>query len=287
MPFLFINWSPDPEMFNIGGFAVRWYGLLFASAFFFGYLIIQKFFKKQEIPVKVLDRLTIFMLIGTVAGARLGHCFFYEPHYYLSNPLQILNLRQGGLASHGAAIGILISLWFFARKEKKPYSWIVDQIVIVVALSGFLIRTGNLLNSEIVGSPTLMPWGFIFKDVPFTGNLNLLPSQFSSIYEEFKNVPRHPAQIYEALFYLFVFVLLFFLFWKKNADKKPFFLTGLFLILVFGFRFFVEFFKEIQVHFEQNQALDMGQWLSIPAVITGIIMTIYSLKKESIMSDLK
>lgn len=281
MQSLFISWNPNPEMFNIGGFAVRWYGLLFASGFFFGYIIIQRFFKRQEIPLKVLDRLTIFMLIGTVVGARLGHCFFYEPDYYLSNPWQIFNLRQGGLASHGAAIGILLSLWFFARKEKRPYYWIVDQIVIVVALSGFFIRSGNLLNSEIVGSPTLMPWGFIFKEVPFVGNLSELPSQFVAIYREFNNVPRHPAQIYEALFYLFVFVLLFFLYWKKDAGKKPFLLTGLFLVLVFGFRFFVEFFKEIQVDFEQNQTLYMGQWLSIPAVVAGIVLIFYAFKKGS------
>lgn len=279
MPSLFITWNPDPEMFNVGGFAVRWYGLLFASGFFFGYLIIQKFFKRQNIPLKVLDRLTVYMLIGTVVGARLGHCFFYEPGYYLSNPWEILNLRQGGLASHGAAIGILLSLWFFARREKRSYSWIVDQIVIVVALSGFFIRTGNLLNSEIVGSPTLMPWGFIFKEVPFTGNLGNLSSQFLSVYNEYKNVPRHPAQIYEALFYLGVFVLLFWLFWKKNAGNMSFYLTGLFLVLVFGFRFFVEFFKDVQVEFEQNQILDMGQWLSIPAVIAGILLIFYSFKK--------
>ena len=139
MQTLYITWNPNPEMFNIGGFAVRWYGLLFACGFIFGYYIIQKFFKKQNIPLKVLDRLTIYMLIGTVVGARLGHCLFYEPGYYFSNPWQILNLRQGGLASHGAAIGILTSLCIFSRKEKQPYSWIVDQIVIVVALSGFFI----------------------------------------------------------------------------------------------------------------------------------------------------
>ncbi len=280
MQALYITWNPNPEMFNIGGFAVRWYGLLFASGFFFGYLIIQKFFKRQEIPLKVLDRLTIFMLIGTVVGARLGHCLFYEPGYYFSKPWEILNLRQGGLASHGAAIGILLSLWFFVRKEKRSYAWIVDQIVIVVALSGFFIRTGNLLNSEIVGSPTLMPWGFIFKEVPFTGNLSNLSTQFLSVYNEYKNIPRHPSQIYEALFYLGVFVLLFWLYWKKNAGNKPFYLTGLFLVLVFGFRFFVEFFKDVQVEFEQNQLLDMGQWLSIPAVIAGAILIFYAMKKS-------
>ena len=176
MQTLFITWDINPEMLNIGGFAVRWYGLLFACGFFFGYLLIQKFFKRQNIPQKTLDRLTIYMLIGTVVGARIGHCLFYEPGYYLEHPWQILNLRQGGLASHGAAIGILLSLWIFSKREKHSYAWIVDQIVIVVALAGFFIRSGNLMNSEIIGSPTLMPWGFIFKEVD--------------------DIPRHPAQIY-------------------------------------------------------------------------------------------
>lgn len=278
---LYITWNPSPEMINIAGFPIRWYGLLFAAGFFFGYLIMQKFFKRQNIPLKVLDRLTIYMLIGTVIGARLGHCLFYEPGYYLSNPWQILNLRQGGLASHGAAIGILASLWVFSWKEKRPYFWIVDQIVIVVALSGFFIRTGNLLNSEIIGSPTTVPWGFIFEQAPITlSNLGDVPSNMLPLLKQYGNVPRHPTQIYEALFYLFVFVSLFWLYWKKNAENKPFFLTGLFMVLVFGFRFFVEFYKDVQVDFEHNLTLNMGQWLSIPIVIIGILLILYSVRTK-------
>ena len=278
---LYITWNPDPEMFNVGGFAVRWYGLLFAAGFFFGYLIIQKFFKRQNIPLKVLDRLTIYMLIGTVIGARLGHCLFYEPGYYIENPWQIFNLRQGGLASHGATIGILLSLWIFSRREKRTYSWIVDQIVIVVALSGFFIRTGNLINSEIIGSPTALPWGFLFEQAPVTlSNLGEIPSHLLPLLKQYGNVPRHPAQIYEALVCLLVFVLLFWLYWKKNAESKPFFLTGLFMVLIFGFRFFIEFYKDVQVDFERTLSLDMGQWLSIPVVITGLCLIIYSVKKK-------
>lgn len=278
---LYINWNPDPEMLNIWGLSVRWYGLLFASGFFFGYLIINSFFKKQGLPPKLIDSLTIYMLIGTVAGARLGHCLFYEPEYYLSNPWQILNLRQGGLASHGAAIGILLSLWFFARKNKRPYYWIVDQIVIVVALSGLLIRTGNLINSEIVGSPTLMPWGFIFTGVSVTAEeFKSLQPEFLALFSKYNNIPRHPAQIYEALACLFVFVLLFWLYKKKNASEKPFFLTGLFMILIFGFRFIIEFFKDVQVDFERNMSVVMGQWLSIPLVLAGLYLLYYSLRKK-------
>ena len=241
MTSLFITWNPSPEMFNIGGFAVRWYGLLFAAGFFFGYLIMQKIFKKEEIPAKVLDRLTIYMLLGTVVGARLGHCLFYEPGYYFAHPWEILNIRQGGLASHGAAIGILASLGVFSYFQKRSYAWIVDRIVIVVALSGFFIRSGNLLNSEIVGSPTNVPWAFIFTQVDL--------------------IPRHPTQVYELFAYLMIFFLLWWLFFKKNAGEKPFFLTGLFMVLVFGFRFFVEFIKDIQVDFEKSMTLNLGSWV--------------------------
>lgn len=259
MTSLYINWNPSPEMFNIGGFAVRWYGLLFAAGFFFGYIIMQRIFKKENIPAKVLDRLTIYMLLGTVIGARLGHCLFYEPEYYFANPWEILNIRQGGLASHGAAIGILAALGLFSYFQKKSYAWIVDRIVIVVALSGFFIRSGNLLNSEIIGSPTTVSWAFIFPQVDL--------------------IPRHPTQVYELLAYLLIFILLLWLFFKKNAGAKPFLLTGLFMVLVFGFRFFVEFYKDVQVDFEKSMTLNMGQWLSIPVIIVGITLIALSLKK--------
>lgn len=277
---LYIIWDPNPEMLNIAGFAVRWYGLLFASAFFFGYLLFQKIFKLEGIPTKVLDHLTIYMMIGVVVGARLGHCLFYEPEYYFAHPFDILNLRQGGLASHGAAIGILLSLWFFARKEKVKYSWIVDRIVIVVALSGFFIRTGNLLNSEIIGSPTTVPWAFIFKQIPVSQEVYAtLTKDLQLYYNKFGNIPRHPAQIYESIAYLSIFILLIWLYFKKNAGNKPFFLTGLFMVLVFGFRFIVEFYKDAQVDFEKTLPLNMGQWLSIPIIIIGIVLIFLSLKK--------
>lgn len=247
---LYIHWNPNPEIFNIFGFGIRWYGLLFASGFLFGYIIMQKIFLREQISMKVLDRLSIYMLVGTVVGARLGHCFLYEPVYFLSHPWEILNIRQGGLASHGAAIGILLALWMFSRKEKKPFSWIVDRIVIVVALSGFFIRTGNLMNSEIYGNVTNVPWAFIFDKVD--------------------NQPRHPSQIYEALTYLILFIFLAWLYFKRNAAQKPFLMFGYFLVICFGFRFFVEFIKDVQVDFERTMFLDMGQWLSIPFIIAGI-----------------
>lgn len=247
----YIHWNLDPEIFNLWGFGPRWYGLLFAASFVAGYYIMQKFFKKEGVKQEVLDSLTIYMFLGTLLGARLGHCLFYEPAYYLANPLKILMVWQGGLASHGAAIGILISLYYFSKKYKKPYFWIVDKIVIVVALAGFFIRMGNLMNSEIYGHVTTLPWGFIFE-------------------QRGETEAKHPTQIYEALSYLAIFFFLYFFHDKKGEKTSPGIIFSLFLILVFGARFFIEFVKENQVNFEYGMTLNMGQWLSIPLVLTGL-----------------
>jgi len=255
-----IPWNVNPEIFSVGKFAIRWYGLLFASSFFFGYLIMAGFFKKEKISEEVLDRLTLYMALGTIIGARLGHCLFYEPSYYLSNPVEILMVWHGGLASHGAGIGILIALYLFAKKSKKSYLWTLDRIVIVVALSGFFIRTGNLMNSEIYGVETNLPWGFVFL-------------------RNGETVPKHPTQIYEALAYLFVFILLFFIYKKNRGVFKSGLLFSLFMIFVFVFRFFIEFIKNDQVVFESGMMLNMGQWLSIPFILFGIILLFLVLKK--------
>ena len=168
----------------------------------------------------------------------------------------------------------------FARKEKLAYSWIVDRIVIVVALSGLFIRTGNLMNSEIIGSPTTVSWAFIFKQVPVTQEIYAnLSENLQQYYNLHGNIPRHPAQVYEALAYLSVCALLIWLYFKKSAGSKPFFMTGLFMVLVFGFRFIVEFFKDVQVDFEKTLPLNMGQWLSIPIILLGIVLIFSSLKK--------
>ncbi|KPK87829.1 MAG: prolipoprotein diacylglyceryl transferase [Bacteroides sp. SM23_62_1] len=257
-----INWNVNPEIFRIGNFAVRWYGLLFASGFLFGYLIFYKFFKKEGLTVEILDKLTIYMALGTVIGARLGHCLFYEPNYYLSNPIEILKIWKGGLASHGAAIGILIALYLFVRKHKKPFIWILDRIVVVVALGGALIRIGNLMNSEIYGVQTSLPWGFVF-------------------IRNHEIVPKHPTQIYEALTYFLVFGILFWIYLKTKAQFRDGTLFGWFLILVFGIRFFIEFIKEDQVPFEGGMTLNMGQWLSIPFVLLGItVLYLYYRKSK-------
>jgi prolipoprotein diacylglyceryl transferase len=261
MHFLIIPWDVNPEIFRIGSVAVRWYGLLFASSFLLGYMIMNKIFKNENLGEAVLDRLTIYMAIGTIVGARLGHCLFYEPGYYLKHPLEILAIWHGGLASHGAAIGILIAMWLFVRKEKKDFVWIMDRIAIVVALAGFLIRMGNLMNSEIYGVETTVPWGFVFL-------------------RNNETAPKHPTQIYEGLTYLFIFILLFRIYWAKKGHHLQGLLISLFLILVFSARFLIEFVKEDQVAFEAHMKLNMGQWLSIPFIILGIVGLIWSIRAK-------
>lgn len=248
-----INWNVNPEIFRIGNFALRWYGLLFASGFFFGYLILAKLFKKEGVSIEILDKLTIYTAVGTIIGARLGHCLFYEPSYYLSHPVEIIKIWRGGLASHGAAVGILVAIYFFSKNTKKTYLWTFDRLVIVVALAGFFIRTGNLMNSEIYGVETSLSWGFVFLR---TG----------------ETLPKHPTQIYEALCYLIIFLILSFIYIRKNGSVKDGALFGLFLILVFTSRFFIEFIKEDQVGFESGMNLNMGQWLSMPFVLTGFFL---------------
>jgi phosphatidylglycerol:prolipoprotein diacylglycerol transferase len=258
----FINWNIDPEIVGFWGLSIRYYGVLFAASFFFGYIIMQKIFNKEGLKIEILDKLTVYMAIGTVVGARLGHCLFYEPAYYLSNPIKILMIWQGGLASHGAAIGILISLWYFSKKNKKPYMWTLDRIVIVVALAGFFIRMGNFMNSEIYGIETSLPWGVIFL-------------------RNGETVAKHPTQIYEALSYLIIFVLLYSIYNKKGIQVKQGLIFSLFLILLFTVRFFIEFIKNDQVGFEQSMALNMGQWLSIPFVLVGLFLLYRSLKLQT------
>ena len=242
-----IFWNVSPEIMKLGPFSLRWYGLLFASGFVLGYLILTKIYKLEKKPLADLEQLSIYVILGTVIGARLGHCLFYDPVYYLSHPIEVW---EGGLASHGAAIGILISIYLITKKQKdKTMLWILDRLVIVVALGGALIRLGNLFNSEIIGRPADVPWAFIFARVD--------------------DIPRHPAQLYESFFYLITFVVLYFTYMKTNKKSLPGYLFGLALVMIFGFRFFVEFIKENQSPFEQGMILDMGQLLSIPFVIAG------------------
>ncbi|KAA3436558.1 prolipoprotein diacylglyceryl transferase [Rufibacter hautae] len=258
----FITWDVSPDIFSLGPVTVRWYGLLFALAFVLTQPIEKYIYRKDGRTDEDVDILTMYMIIGTVIGARLGHCLFYDPVHYLSNPLEIFKIWEGGLASHGGTVGILLALYMFCRKYKFDYLWVLDRIVIVVAVGGACIRLGNLMNSEIIGRPTDVPWAF-----KFVRNNELFNGVRAFVD------PRHPTQLYESLFCVFLFILLYFL-WKRGAGQVRGLLFGLFVTLLFTFRFLVEFLKENQEEFENALPLNMGQWLSIPLILIGIVVLV-------------
>jgi prolipoprotein diacylglyceryl transferase len=252
----FIQWDVGSDIFVIPWLhhPVRWYGVSWALGFLVSQQVMYYIYKKENRLRQEVDTLTIYMLVAAIAGARLGHTLFYDPVYYLSHPLQILMVWEGGLASHGGAMSVLIALYFFARKTDVPYLWMVDRLVIVSALTGGFIRLGNLMNSEMVGIPTTMPWGFVFSRID--------------------DVPRHPAQLYEAIYCFILFGVLFAV-WHIYRDRfYNGLLTAWFLIILFSLRFVDEFFKIDQVAFEAGMPLNMGQLLSIPFVIAGIVILI-------------
>lgn len=255
-----IVWNADPIMFHIGDWSVRWYGLLFALGFVTGIFIVTKMFKREGVNKDLVDSLFLFVVIGTVIGARLGHVLFYDWGYYSKHPAEIIKIWHGGLASHGGAIGIILMLWWWSKKySKKSILWAMDKVVVPTALAGAFIRTGNLINSEIFGTATSVPWAFTF------------------IRED--NIPRHPTQIYEALAYLLVFGFLMYMYWKTDIRLKEGKLFGWFMLLVFGFRFFIEFVKADQSAFEAGMVLNMGQILSIPLALTGLFFVLWKPKK--------
>jgi prolipoprotein diacylglyceryl transferase len=250
----YIIWDVNSDIFVIPfvNHPVRWYGVSWALSFLLGQQIMYYIYKKEGHSTDEVDALTIYIVIAAIIGARLGHVLFYDAIHYLKEPITIFAIWEGGLASHGGAIGVLIAVYIFARKTKANYLWIVDRLVIVSALAGSLIRLGNLMNSEMVGLPTTLPWGFIFTQVD--------------------GIPRHPAQLYEAIYCLLLFIVLFVAWNSKRDTIKTGFLTGWFLIVLFTLRFVDEFFKINQAEFENDLTLNMGQILSIPFVIAGIII---------------
>ena len=270
MPSLFITWNASPEVFTIPGidWPVRWYGLSWALAFIGSHFFMNRIFKKEGRTDKQLDLLTLYIVIATVLGARLGHCLFYDFSYYSKHPLEILKVWEGGLASHGGAIGILVGMWLYCRKTKESWLWLFDRLVVVVPLASMFIRFGNLMNSEIVGKVTDVAWGFKFlrndEDL-----LNL--ERFGTA------IPvRHPTQLYEALFYSVLFALFYWLWKHRRAAVGPGFMFGLFCVLMFSFRFLMEFMKENQSAFEDALPINMGQILSLPFILLGIFMIIRS-----------
>jgi phosphatidylglycerol:prolipoprotein diacylglycerol transferase len=258
----YIHWNPDPEIVNIFGISIRYYGLLFVSGLILSICILGWVYKRENIPSEHLEKLSIFGMIGILAGARLGHCLFYEPSYYLSHPLEMIlpiTFPPGGgvkfigyqrLASHGGALGLLIALYFYSRKTKHSMIDTLDLIGVVAALECGFIKLGNFMNSEIIGIPTTKPWGVIFERVD--------------------NLPRHPTQLYEAISCFIIFTIMVILYKKMRDRLKNGLLFGLVLILGFTARFMIEFVKENQVGFENGMTLNMGQLLSLPYIFAGI-----------------
>jgi phosphatidylglycerol---prolipoprotein diacylglyceryl transferase len=256
-----INWNVDPNIFQVGFITIRWYGLLFASSFIFGTIIGTWIFKRENKSIEQLDKLVLYLAIGTIVGARLGHVLFYDPAFYFSNPLEILKIWRGGLASHGAGIGLLLATWIYSQKTAgMSFFWVFDRATIVIALSGSLIRIGNLFNSEIIGKPTDSNWGVVFSKIDL--------------------IPRHPTQLYESLAYFLIFIPLLILYLKIGKKSFPGLLTGVAFITVFGARIGIELFKENQSGFESGWILNMGQLLSVPMVLAGLLILIFSIRRS-------
>lgn len=292
----YITWNVDPVLLHLGPLQIRWYGLLWALGFFIGYYVMHRIYRKERMTEDSLYSLLMYMLISTIIGARLGHCLFYEPEAYLSHPLDILKVWEGGLASHGGAIGILVGLWLYVRsynKSKKEknnlqrisYIWILDRIVVAVCLVGALIRVGNVMNHEIYGTPTSLPWGFVFLRgaEQFCGTFDNYTAcnAWDAPCSPSEWLPCHPTGLYEAFFCLVTMGILLWMYYKRDlGHKQPGLMFGTFLVIIFGSRIGIEFLKNVQVDFERNMVFDMGQWLSVPFVLIGIGMIVWSFAKR-------
>ncbi len=279
---LVIDWDVSAQLIE-GWSTPNLYGLLFVTGLILGYVVVSKMYKREGVSEDKLDKLVLYVVIATIVGARLGHVLFYGPYWdfthpngyiepgYFSHPLSIFKVWEGGLASHGGAIAILLALILYSKKvSKKPLMWILDRIVAPIAIAACFIRLGNLVNHEIVGDPTNLPWAFSFKQY------------YNPELKAYDPAPRHPAQLYEALSYITLFFFLMFLYWKKQAWKRPGILFGTFLIGLFGARFFIEFVKLGQAARDSDLVINTGQWLSIPFVIAGIVILVKALRGNSL-----
>jgi phosphatidylglycerol:prolipoprotein diacylglycerol transferase len=268
-----LNWNVDPVIFWItDSFPLKYYGALFACGLLLGYYIVRNIYKKENLSLDNLDSLLVFVIVGTILGARLGHCFFYEPSYFLKHPIEILLPIQKvagvykfvgyqGLASHGGTIGVLIAIILYCRKYHVKFLWLLDKMAIGVPVTGAFIRFGNFMNSEIYGRPTNGNWGVVFQKDDM--------------------IPRHPTQLYEAFAYLLIFGILFWMYKSESIRKAHGLIFGYFLTLLFLARFIIEFFKENQESFENNMLLNMGQILSIPFILIGLALIIWKSKTKN------
>jgi prolipoprotein diacylglyceryl transferase len=262
-----ITWTADPVAFTIPflGREIRWYGILFAVGFLLGLWIVQKIWKHEHLKEDWYDKLFFYVIIATAVGARLGHCFFYNPGYYLANPIEIFKIWEGGLASHGGTLGIIIAIWIYSKKvTHKGMLWTFDRLVVPVGFVAALIRLGNLMNHEIYGHATNVPWAF-----RFITNVPAWERNFAPVFSD----PSHPTQLYEIFFYILTACICLWMYWKRKDYKYQGLIFGVFLIGIFLSRFFVEFLKNSQEDFENAMFLNMGQLLSIPFIVAGIWLT--------------
>lgn len=259
---LLLKASGSPDGVSFGPVGVRWYGLMFLIGFIAGYWIVWAIFRHEGAKEEWVASLLIYVAVATLIGARLGHCFFYEWDYYSQHPDRIIAFWEGGLASHGGTIAIIIAIFIFSRYvTRKPVLWTFDRLVIAVALVAGLIRLGNLFNSEIFGHATTLPWGFKYP-LSREWQIEYAPTDSAC----------HPTQLYEAGTYFALFALLMWMYWRKNAESRPGLILGVFFIGVFFPRILIEFVKNPQEEFERDMLLNMGQLLSMPFVLAGILL---------------
>lgn len=267
----YIVWNVNPEIFSIGPITLRWYGLLWGIAIYIAFWVVNKIFTYEKRPTDWSEKMFLYGAISLIVGARLGHCLFYgaggDFWYYYKNPIEIIKVWEGGLSSHGGAMGLLIGMWLYTKNvTKKSYLYVLDRLVIGVAIGATFIRLGNLMNSEIYGETTALPWGFIFV-------------------RDGQTEPKHPTQIYEMLYCLVTFAVTMVMYWKYKAYRRRGLIFGVMLIIVFLTRFLLEFIKNPQEPFEVNMLLNMGQILSLPLIIWGIILIIRALMRPAELED--
>ncbi len=256
----YIVWDIDPAIFHLGPFQLRWYGLFFVGSFFVGMWLLRWIFVRENKPAELAENFLFYAIIGAVIGARLMHCFAYEPAYFLSHPIEILKVWKGGLASHGGMIGVMVAAWLFIRRYKLDYFWLISRLTMPGMIVAMSVRIGNFFNSEILGLSSNVPWAIIFKRVDM--------------------IPRHPVQLYEAISYLIIFWILLGIYLRIKPDFATRILPGVFLVLIFGVRFVLEYFKTRQADYTTSLPFTTGQLLSIPFIIIGIIWIIWALKTK-------
>ena len=260
------TWNIDPTLLHLGPLQLRWYGLLFVGSFFLGAMILNWIYKREGKNPEVVENLLIYLMVGAVIGARLVHCFFYEPEFYLSHPLEILKVWKGGLASHGGLLGVFISMYIFAKNYNESYMWVVSRVAIPGALTAAFVRFGNLFNSEILGKPSDAPWAIVFERIDL--------------------IPRHPVQLYEAFAYLTILLILVMLYRKVTPAFATKILPGTFLVLLFTARFFIEYTKTRQAAYTTDIPFSTGQMLSVPYIIIGIVWIIWALKTKALVKKI-